>query len=150
MPIVIDGNNLLHRLRGPERSRDGVRRVALDRARHERQRVFLVFDGPPPGGSPEREELGPLTVIYAGSVSADDRIVAVIQGGGWVVVTDDRALATRARHAGAEVRPLAAWTQSLRRARQRPGKPVAEPRLSSRDVAQWEEFFARGPDAEEG
>ena len=63
MPILVDGNNLLHRLPRGSRSRADVRRLVLGAIRHERMAVVVVFDGPPPAGSPEVESLGSATVV---------------------------------------------------------------------------------------
>jgi hypothetical protein len=54
MPIIIDGNNLLHSQAKPDRSREAVRRRALEAVRHEGVSLIVVFDGPPPAGSPDR------------------------------------------------------------------------------------------------
>ena len=43
MPILVDGNNLLHRLPSSERSRGSVRRQVLDATRHETVSVTVVF-----------------------------------------------------------------------------------------------------------
>jgi len=147
MPILVDGNNLLHRLPRHERSREDVRRLVLDQVRHENMTVTVVFDGPAPDGSPMRENLGRVTVVYSGSNSADDVIIDLLPTAGparnWVVVTDDRGLATRTRGRGAEVRSLAQW-------RARPTRPsrraVFESKLPSREVAEWESMFAEGRD----
>jgi hypothetical protein len=150
MPILVDGNNLLHRRRSGDRSRDAVRREVLDRTRHERQRVTVVFDGPPPAGAPEREVLGPVVVLYSGGRPADDIIVGLIPGGAaarqWVVVTDDRGLRRRAADAGAGVRSIAEW--SRQRPRRPAPRPTSEPRLSSREIDEWAEWFERGPGEE--
>ena len=149
MPILLDGNNLLHRLDTADRSRSGVRRQVLQATRHEKMSVTVVFDGPPPSGAPARESLGHVTVIYSGSKTADDFIVGLLPTGKaakqWSVVTDDRGLAGRVRDRGAEVRSLAEWRG--RRRQKSPGRPRVESKLSSHDVAEWESFFAdRDPD----
>jgi hypothetical protein len=97
MPWVIDGNNLA---RGGDRER--VRRAALALARAERVSIVVFFDGAPPPGVGDRESLGSVEVRY--SPHADSAIVAFLAGrrGGWRLATDDRTLATRARHGGAE------------------------------------------------
>jgi hypothetical protein len=150
MPILIDGNNLLHSLPRDERSRDAVRRHALETVRHEGMRLTVVFDGPPPQGSPEIEHLGQVSVRYSGSSSADDVIMGFLpQSGGaseWVVVTDDRGLRERARTRGARVRTIDQWKS---RRTQRPRRATTEPKLSSRELRQWEDFFATGGDAED-
>ena len=144
MPLLLDGNNLVHRLPGSTRSRTEVRRLVLEATRHERLAVVVVFDGPPPPGSPLEEALGSVTVLWSGPVSADDTIVGKIPNGPaagqWTVITDDRGLADRARRRGARVRRLSEW-QARRTAP--PRRPRTEPKLSSREVDEWEAFFSR-------
>jgi hypothetical protein len=150
MPVLIDGNNLLHSLPTAHRNRADVRQHALEQVRHEALQVFLVFDGPPPDGSPVMEHLGRVTVQYSGAVTADDVIIGLVPGGRsasqWVVVTDDRALRNRARSKGASVRTLAEW-----RGRRRPRKrrSAFESKLSSRDIADWESYFSTPSESEE-
>jgi hypothetical protein len=149
MPIVVDGNNLLHNLPPGERSRTAVRRRVLEATRHETRSITVVFDGPPPGGTPERESLGRTTVVYAGSRTADDVIIGLIPAGAaakqWSVVTDDRRLAERARTRGAAVRNLAQWRGRQPKAIR--SRPALESKLSSREVAEWEDYFSeRDPD----
>jgi len=151
MPILVDGNNLLHSLTDGARTRAGVRRQVLDATRHETMTVTVVFDGPPPEGAPSRESLGNVTVVYSGSRTADDVIVGMLPSGGaakqYAVVTDDRGLAARVRDRGAEVRTLAQWRG--RRRRPSPTRPRLESKLSSREVIEWEEFFADRPGDED-
>jgi len=147
MPVIIDGNNLLHRMPSGEQNRDSVRRRALDTVRHEGMSLTVVFDGPPPVGSPDPEHLGRLTIRYSGASSADDLILRLLPKAGraseWVVITDDRALRGRVSERGAQVRTLQEWQS------RRPRKPRREPRepkLSSREVADWETFFSSRED----
>ncbi len=143
MPILVDGNNLLYRLPRGQRSREAVRRTVLDRTRHERLRVTVVFDGAAPVGSAEREHLGSVTVLYAGSRSADDVIIDLIPTGHparqWTVITDDGGLRRRAAERGAAVRSLAEW--AARRPRPAPTRRSAEPKLSSREIDEWTAWF---------
>ena len=146
MPILIDGNNLLHSLPRAERSRGSVRARVLDATRHERMSVVVVFDGRPPEGMSDRESLGNVTIIYSGTRTADDVIVAELPSGKaasqFSIVTDDRGLAVRVRDRGAKVRSLAEWQR--RPKRRPPTKPRAESKLSSREIAEWESFFSGG------
>ena len=150
MPILIDGNNLLHTLPPEHRRRGDVRRLVLDACRRERMKVTVVFDGPPPAGAPSRELLGAVTVVYSDTASADDVILRHVATGAsareWVVVTDDRGLAQRVRQRGAGVRTTAEWRQP-RRTRSRGQE--RQPKLSSHEVAEWEEVFSGGRNAEE-
>ena len=146
MPILLDGNNLLHHLPKADRTRAGVRRLILDASRAERMSVIIVFDGPPPAGSPAQEPLGRVLVVYSGPRSADEVILSRIPTGlaarQWIVVTDDRGLGQRARERGASVRSLRQW-QVRRRAT--PPERRVEPKLSSREVAEWEKYFRDRP-----
>jgi hypothetical protein len=143
VPVLIDGNNLLHSLPAGSNNRSGVRRQVLDAARSEKMRITVVFDGPPPGGSPEMEHLGPVTVRYSGGKSADDAILQLIPQGSRasesVVVTDDQELRRRVRERGGTVRSLAQWRK--RKPRKTRSK-THEPKLSSHDLADWEAYFS--------
>ncbi|MEX1310138.1 MAG: NYN domain-containing protein [Candidatus Sulfomarinibacteraceae bacterium] len=150
MPILLDGNNLLHRLPRSQRTRAEVRKQVLDITRRETVSVTVVFDGPPPAGAPPREALGKVTVIYSGSRAADDVILSLLPPGSaatqWSVVTDDRGLATRVKDRGAKVRRLAEWRG--RRPQKAPLRARVESKLSSNEVAEWESFFADRPEDE--
>ncbi len=152
MPIVIDGNNLLHSLPSHQRSREAVRQTVLDQSRREKISVTVVFDGPPPSGSPATENLGQVTILYSGRTSADDVIIGVLPSGraarSWSVVTNDRGLAIRTRERGALVRTLAQWT-GRRGAKARPGRPRPKPPLRPNEVQQWEEEFTQGKETED-
>ncbi|MGD9252935.1 MAG: NYN domain-containing protein [Holophagae bacterium] len=144
MPVVIDGNNLMHAASRTD-GREAIRRQALEKVRVEGVTITVVFDGPPSRGSPAIEHLGRVTVRYAGERSADDLIIDLIPVGKraaeWVVVTDDRGLGRRVKERGGSIRSLAEWR------RRRPREAAANPhqsKLSSREVAEWEEFFASG------
>ena len=145
MPLLIDGNNLLHSLPRSERSRADVRHLVLEKVRHERLQVTVVFDGPSPDGSPNVEHLGRVTVRYSDSSSADDVILRVLPSGSrasqWAVVTDDRELGNRVRDRGGRVLSLGEWQS---RKPKPPRRPTHEPKLSSHDIADWEEFFSGG------
>ena len=149
MPVIVDGNNLLHSLPSHQRDRASVRHEALDTARHEEMSLTVVFDGPPPSGSSDTEHLGRVTIRYSGAASADELILRLLakQGGAssWVVVTDDRELGAKARDRGAKVRTLREWRS--RKSRKRKSK-TTEPKLSSHEVADWQAYFSAGGDDE--
>jgi len=145
MPIVIDGNNLLHSMPHHQRSREEVRRAILDQCRREKMSVTVVFDGHPPQGTPTTEHLGQVMILYSGSKCADDVIINHLPSGksahSWSVVTNDRGLATRAREKGAAVRTLAQWTRR-RNVKPRLTKPRPKPALRPNEVQRWEREFA--------
>jgi hypothetical protein len=143
VPVVIDGNNLLHSLSPGSRTRGEVRRRVLEAVRDEHLRITVVFDGPPPEGAPDVEHLGSVIVRYSGAVKADDVILGLLpkdrRASESVVVTDDRQLRRRVQDRGARVRSLAEW----RRRKPRKSRPKThEPKLSSHEVADWEAYFA--------
>ena len=150
MPILIDGNNLLHSLAPNRRNRSELRRHTLDLTRYESIRVIVVFDGPPPETTAEREDLGNVSIVYSCERSADDVIISLLPEGkpaaDWVVVSDDRGLARRARSAGAGVRSLAEWRGRRGRRPAPPLRPRAEAKLSSHEIAEWEDYFSTGGD----
>jgi predicted RNA-binding protein with PIN domain len=142
MPYAIDGNNLigaaLRSCRPSEEQRESLVAAVADLLRTTRAQATVVFDGAPETGR-QRRHLGPLTVAYA--KSADDGIIAMIGGArspaDWIVVTDDRGLADRARALGARREAIAEFLKRLRRAestRVRESAPI--------DVAEWEAYFA--------
>ena len=149
MPLIIDGNNLLHRLPREARSRGAVRRQVLETVRRQKVMVTVVFDGPPPSGSPEIEHLGRVTIRYSGEAVADEVIVGLLpaeRAADWVVVTDDRELRERARQKGARVRPLDEWGGRRQAPRRRSRH---EPKLSSHELADWEAYFSEGGEEDE-
>ena len=146
MPVIIDGNNLLHSLPNEEQNRDSVRRQALDVVRDGGMSLNVVFDGPAPEGSPDTEHLGRLTIRYSGTTSADNLILGLLRSGNasdWVVVTDDRALRDRVRERGGRVRTLDDWRSRKPRKRRHLSR---ETKLSPREVSDWETFFASRDD----
>jgi len=80
MPLLIDGNNLMHALRGvgADVGRQGLCRL-LSAWAGGRDRVRVVFDGPaPPAGLAEQTDADGIAVEYAGPRSADDILIDAI------------------------------------------------------------------------
>lgn len=146
MPLLVDGNNLLHRLPEGRRSRAEVRRLSLELARREGVSITVLFDGPPPAGSPDHERLGRVTVVYCGADSADDAIIRRLPpppaAANWVVVSDDRELVGRARRAGASTRPLRQWLARIDTVQAADDDHRG---LSRAEIEEWETYFARRP-----
>jgi predicted RNA-binding protein with PIN domain len=98
MSWLIDGSNVLGRLRLPRESDAAKRELVtlLARfARAKRVRVACYFDGPEPPSF--AKHLGGVSVIFSGNRSADDLIIArLTTGSACSVVTSDQALAARA------------------------------------------------------
>lgn len=118
MPVVIDGNNLLHAARSAETSSLLIGRSmlcdAIGRwAQRRNERVHVVFDGPAPP-RPLAGQIGhpAIEVTYSGAgVSADSVLTEILQADSaarrLVVVSSDREIVRaarrrRARSIGAE------------------------------------------------
>jgi hypothetical protein len=112
--LVIDGDNLLHRVRGM-RDEAGIHWL-LPRLRAWRPpevQVLLMLDGSPGPGVGRRQQVVPgISMQHSGRFDADTAIVELVRARGYaerartVVVTDDRQLADRVRHVGVLVRRL--------------------------------------------
>jgi len=112
--LLIDGNNLLHRLAGSADS--GALRLLLANLQAGLPRglpATVVLDGVPDPGAPMRVRVTPhLTVRHAGRISADQALLDAIervsfsQRSGTVIVTDDTELRQRIREAGGRAEPL--------------------------------------------
>jgi len=118
--LLIDGNNLLHRLSGT--AAPGAVRLLVARLNATIPRTvetLVVLDGPPDPGGPMHERIrAGLELRHAGRIDADGAIVRMVQEQPYaarprtVVVTDDRALVERVRRAGGRTERLH-WLESL-------------------------------------
>jgi predicted RNA-binding protein with PIN domain len=117
MSWLIDGSNVLGRLRLPRESDAAKRELVTLLARFARARrvkVACYFDGPEPASF--GKNLGSVSVIFSGQRSADDLIVARIESGtSWTVVTSDQALAARVAGRRVTIVSPAAFAQELER-----------------------------------
>jgi len=145
VPFLVDGNNLIGmvagRAPGTEEERRELQRTIAARVRNGGSSVVLFFDGEPLAGKREGW-LGGLTVRYSGGRSADDAIIEAVERSkarrDCHVVTDDRALAERARARGARALSTADfWGRVAGAAERGSGSPGA-----AVDVGDWESFFA--------
>lgn len=142
MPFLVDGNNLIGRVlgkpSGTEEERRAVQRTIAARVRSGGSSVILFFDGEPAAGKREGW-LGGLTVRFSGSRSADDAIVEAVERSkarrDCHVVTDDRALAERARARGARALSTADFWARMADAETPDGARAV-------DVGDWEAFFS--------
>jgi rRNA-processing protein FCF1 len=126
--LLIDGNNLLHRVSGGVDS--GSLRLLLAKlsgAIPAELPTVVMLDGHAASGTDRRQRIRRgLEIHHAGSISADDALLNVIKdlghGGraGAVIVTDDRALTEKARHLGARTKRLD-WLEQIMEHPPRPG-----------------------------
>lgn len=103
MPVVIDGNNLLHAAREAEALSLFMGRSMLCTtigrwAQRREARVHVVFDGPAPPAALARQIGGPsIEVTYSGAgISADTVVIELVENdsaaGRLLVVSSDRAI----------------------------------------------------------
>jgi rRNA-processing protein FCF1 len=118
--LLIDGNNLLHRLSGsadPAALRGLLPRLAT--AIPEEVGTVLMLDGhPAPGSGRATRVRRGFEVRQSGSRSADDALLDLVRAthagsrAMTTVVTDDRSLTDRIRHLGAHTQRLA-WLAGI-------------------------------------
>ncbi len=157
MPVLIDGNNLLHaalEMEDPERPIG--RSMLCDHlgrwAQRRREQVHVVFDGPAPAPNLARQ-IGhrDIKVSYSGAgVSADAVLNEIIETDSaarrLIVVSTDRAIARVARRRRAEVVRSAEFWSALKKDLARPLPQRTEPEekeagLSPDATQQWLDEF---------
>jgi hypothetical protein len=112
--VLVDGDNLLHRVRGM-RDEAGLRWL-LPRLRAWRPAnatITVMLDGhPDPGEAHRRRVATGVEFRHSGDLDGDSAIVGTLRARPYsdrartIVVTDDRQLGDRVRHAGGMVRRL--------------------------------------------
>ena len=118
--LLIDGNNLLHRVAGSVEP--GAQRLLLARLRGAippALATVLMLDGHADSGTQRTEKVGKgFEIRHSGSISADDAILRLIDKyppsdrAAITVVSDDRAFTERARRLGAHTQRLA-WLENV-------------------------------------
>lgn len=118
--LLIDGNNLLHRVAGSaDPAAQRLLLARLNAALPPTLPTVMMLDGHAAAGTNRRQRLRRgLEVHHSGSISADDALVNLVretippERGQVTLVSDDRALVERARHMGARTQRLD-WLASL-------------------------------------
>lgn len=144
--VLVDGNNLLHRIAGgPDRQATHLLLGRLRAALPPGVDGIVVLDGPPDPGAPFRERLRPgLEIRHAGRQDADTVIVGLVRArpqlrrGATVAVTDDRGLTERVRAAGGLTRRLD-WLVALF------GREAAPTSIGAATPPDQAETAGRGP-----
>lgn len=118
--LLIDGNNLLHRVAGSVEP--GAQRLLLARLRGaipSTLATVLMLDGHADSGTSRTEKVGKgFEIRHSGSLSADDAILRLIDKyppadrAQITLVSDDRAFTDRARRLGAHTQKLA-WLENV-------------------------------------
>lgn len=117
--LLIDGNNLLHRVSGgvdPGALRGLLAR--LQNALPPHVQAVLMLDGhSAPSTSRQQKVAANLEIRHSGSISADDALLNLVrERPGWTtLVSDDRALRDKARSLGAHTERLAWLEERLTR-----------------------------------
>jgi hypothetical protein len=127
--VLIDGDNLLHRVRGT-RDEAGLRwllprlRAWLPAGAH----IIVMLDGHPDPGEVLRRRVAPgIEFQHSGNVDGDTALLTILAARPYadrartLLVTDDRGLTDRARHGGGLTRRLDWLTAQLARATGLPG-----------------------------
>lgn len=167
MPVLVDGNNLLHAARDAGTSTLLIGRSMLcdtlgEWARRRNQRVHVVFDGPQPSTQLAAQIGHPnIQVTYSGSgITADDAVLNILEADSAtrriLVVSTDREVARAARHWRAQsIRSDEFWA-TVKRDLARPLPRRSEPEekevgLDPEATQQWlEEFGLADSDGVDG
>src|SRR3990172_10342248 len=134
--LLIDGNNLLHRLAGsadPAALRGLLPRLAAAIPDDIATPVMRGGPSAPGSGRSQRVRRG-LEIRHAGSRSADDALLDLVRANprGTTLVSDDRALRDKAQHLRAHTERLA-WLEGLLQVRRPPPRIRSPPpRIRSR------------------
>ena len=114
--LLIDGNNLLHRVSGsadPAALRGLLPRLAA--AIPPTIATTIMLDGHPATGAGRSQRIRHgFEIRHAGSLSADEALLRLVRDSprGTTLVSDDRALRDKAQHLGAHTERLA-WLEAL-------------------------------------
>ena len=137
MPVLIDGDNLLHAARdakppGPLMGRSMLCDVIGQWANRRSERVRVIFDGPEPNRSLAQQIAHPdIGVSYSGGISADAVLIEILETDSaarrMLVVSSDHEIARAAKRRRARpVRSEEIWAliqADLARPRPAPGEP---------------------------
>ncbi len=127
--LLIDGNNLLHRVSG-DVDPGSIRLLLakLSGAVPATLPTIVMLDGHAASGTDRRQRIRRnLDIHHAGSLSADDALLNIIRDmhpharAAAILVTDDRGLTEKARHLGARTKRLE-WLEPIL---DRPPRPSA-------------------------
>lgn len=118
--LLIDGNNLLHRVSGgPDAGALRLLLARLKAAIPPTTTAIVMLDGHPAPGTERRQRVRRgLEIHHSGSLSADDALLNLVRDAAphtrasTTLVSDDRALADRARHLGVRTQRLA-WLEEV-------------------------------------
>lgn len=166
MPVLIDGNNLLHAARQVEPDAPPPGRMSLcktlgDWARGRKQAVTVVFDGPQPSGALSEQIGDPdISVVFSGAgVSADAVLIRLLQQNSAprqvLVVSTDREIVRAAKRRRAVSMRADDYWRMLRRDLETPQRrPPREPRakrhgLTPEETDAWLRELGFDPDGPE-
>jgi predicted RNA-binding protein with PIN domain len=149
MPYLVDGNNLIGAARDLDLKDAGAREKLTQLLgrfqRAKRNRVTVVYDGPPPAGARKTLHLGGLMVIYAGPEKDADSVIREIIAASpdprsWTVITTDRQVYSWCRWAGAQAKQSRDFCEELIAvSERRPG--AGKNGDADDDIEEWLEYF---------
>lgn len=148
MPYWFDGNNLIGQSAANSRLDPQTRRSFLDllsrNAAARGGRFTVYFDGDDPGaGLPPKG----VRVRYSAPRSTDDVILRDAEGSRTpseiIVVTNDRALASRCRDAGLKTMAWKQFVEKMASSRRLPAKSASKDEKI--DIDDWSRYFGLDP-----
>ncbi len=152
MPYLIDGHNLIPKIRGLALGEvdDELQLIELlqEYCRRQRKEAEVFFDNAP-AGQPRARNYGLLVARFIREgVTADEAIRAKLSRLGkearnWTVVSSDREVQSSARAARAQVLPSETFAQMLMQALSEDRKAPADhsDRMSEQELDEWLKLF---------
>ena len=150
MPYLVDGNNLIGAIPIID-IRDSSAREKLSHLLSQYQKkkgnsIVVVYDGPPPAGSPSELHLGRLRIVYAGPASdADSVIKNMIRDARspdqWTVVSSDKQVYSYCRWAGAKAMRVMPFYEDIKRMLESSGESLGKQTMRADDVDDWMAYF---------
>ena len=150
MPYLIDGNNLIGAIpiidiRDSE-AREKLSQLLFRYQKTKRNSIVVVYDGPPPDGSPSELYMGRTRIIYAGPESdADNRIKSMVKEARspdqWIVVSSDKQVFSYCQWAGAKVMRVMPFFEDIKRTLESAGEEASNQEMRDEDVDEWLSYF---------
>lgn len=150
MPYLIDGNNLIGAIpvidiRDPQ-AREKLTGLLSRYQKAKGNSVVVVYDGPPPDGSPGELHMGRLRVVYAGPKSDADSVIKNMiresrSPDQWTVVSSDKQVYSYCKWAGAGAMRVMPFYDDLRRVLESAGEETGAQATLNDDVEEWLAYF---------
>lgn len=150
MPYLIDGNNVIGATPifdiHDAGAREKLSRLLSQYQKSKGNSIVVVYDGPPPDGSPTELSLGKMRIIYAGPKSDADSVIKnkirdARSPDQWTVVSSDKQVYSYCKWAGAKAMNVRQFYEDLKWILESAGEDLATKTMRKNDVDEWLDYF---------